>query len=61
MTTFLGESFEYWTEIKHRLDLRPDSLQVDHLLKELIIANAKVRYYEMQIERMNQYREAANK
>jgi hypothetical protein len=60
MDTFLGESFDYWFELKKRFDDLPDSLTIDHLLHELITANAKVRYYEVQIGRMNAYREAAN-
>lgn len=58
---FLGEPFSYWIELKRRIDLDPKSFETENLLKELVTANAKVRYYELQIDRMNQYRIAAEK
>lgn len=58
---FMGKSYGYWIEVSRRLELGPDALEVDHLLHELITANAKVRYYELQLKRMNDYRDAADK
>ncbi|HEX7953963.1 MAG TPA: hypothetical protein VF523_12915 [Burkholderiales bacterium] len=58
---FLGKPYSYWIEIQKRLDSHPDSMNVEHLLSELIVANAKVRYYEQQLDRMIEYKKAATK
>lgn len=58
-TTFLGEPIAYWIALKEKVEMRPDGLEVSHLIEELIEANAKVRYYERQIDRMNAYRKGA--
>jgi len=59
VATFLGEPYEYWMELQKRIERDPNSMEVKHLLKDLISANSKVLYYELQIQRMNNYREAA--
>ena len=49
---FLGEETGYWIELQKRVD----TLDLNLMIRDLAIANAKVRYYEQQIERMYQYR-----
>lgn len=56
-TQFLGHPIAYWLELQKRVDL----LGVDHLLRDLADANAKVRYYEMQIDRLSDYRKSVNR
>jgi hypothetical protein len=56
-STFLGESYDYWFELKKRAD----ELGVDHLLRDLAKLSAKVNYYETQIKRLNDFRESVNK
>ena len=52
ITTLLGKPLNYWIEVKQRIDL----LDIDHLLDALTEANAKVRYYEQQLDRIEQFR-----
>jgi hypothetical protein len=55
-TEFFGHPIEYWMELQRRVE----HLGVDHLLRDLAEANAKVRYYEMQIDRISEYRKSVN-
>jgi len=54
---FLGETYDYWIELKSRVD----DLGVDHLLRDLAKLSAKVHYYETEIARLNAFRESVNK
>lgn len=51
--TFLGENPSYWAELKKRAD----TLNVSDLIRDLVNLQAKIAYYETQIERMNKVRE----
>lgn len=57
MTEFLGESVQYWAELKSRAD----ALSVTGIMRELVEASAKVRYYEKHLAEMNEFRKAAEK
>ncbi len=54
---FLGESISYWLELQRKAQ----DLGVENLMRELVRANAKVRYYEEHLKAMNAFREAADK
>lgn len=49
---YMGKPIEYWRELGDRAD----NLGVNHLLDDLIVANAKVKYYETMLDRIEQYR-----
>ena len=54
MDTFLGESIQYWIDLKQRVDkerLAPD-------LREISELRAKVSFYESRIQDMNRFLQA---
>ena len=53
----LGESVEYWME----LQAHAQQLDVDHLIRDLAEANAKVRYYERMFDRVEKYRRVVDR
>ena len=52
---FLGHTIDYWLELERVVKVEG----VEHILDDLVIANAKVRYYEMMLDRMQVYKSAA--
>ena len=56
-THLLGRPLSYWIEVQHRID----DLGVDHLLRDLAVLSAKVRYYEEMLDRVAAFRGMANK
>ena len=50
--TFLGEPVSFWVELKKRAD----KLEVNDLLRDLAELSARVHFYEMHIDRMEQFR-----
>lgn len=57
-TLFLDKPISYWLEVQRRLDAAPDGFQAQDLLNELIVANSKVHYYELMLDRLSAYRAA---
>ena len=53
---FLGQPTDFWMELKDRAD----NLNATAMLKELVLSNAKVRYYEQHLKQMQAFAAAAD-
>lgn len=54
---FLGETTAFWAELRRRAN----ELDVKNLIRDLAELQAKVGFYERELDRINQFREAMKK
>ena len=50
---FLGETLEFWQELRSRLEKSPDSMTLKELLREVVALRGKVDFYETRIRQMS--------